>query len=332
MPKTLFHYHLNIALENASEKLRDNCSKAPGSPSQKSFDQTIQMPLMTKIQEYIQSLSFDESTTIKLKTKANKKTRASKKIVMISEESKENPEELLDRKAPTVQDWQEFKSEIEDYLKDVEIYSAKEQINKQGKSPGENISTELLKNYCLTTLEIFDKLQKQMSDKLFKEHANQNNEDYTTKKYTSSPLLHQLINIALTYKFNKIQQAMVNNDVKYSSIHDKKWGKVTSVISEWTKLQNSNIVPEKSTVASMLKELVSSEQDIHSRTGDTAPGYVRGLFFKAFHAVEEYLNPNELRLGTELTAFLERFNTSPEHAVLPPTEEIDSTDKLSLSY
>lgn len=202
-------------------------------------------------------------------------------------------------------DWQAFAVKMKLIIDEAKREVKREQKAAQGES-GSEISDLLFENFGNKLLAMFGEMRKEMTSSRFQPHDKQDATNYTSTDYLTSNFYCQFINIAISYRFNKIQEKHVVGASKFTSKHISKWDELTGMVDLWN-IHASNpslsFSQYKSTIAANLASLIVNEHRIQTETGESLLGWVRGLGLSVVAKWNE--TPDDLRV--RIPALLLRF-------------------------
>tara|TARA_B110000908_G_C10153816_1_gene402662 strand:+ start:92 stop:1051 length:960 start_codon:yes stop_codon:yes gene_type:complete len=316
MSISLFQHHFLLALSKAGAQLKLKCqlenkdegyltrytkAKSTREIRQNEFNINTQIPFMTQLLEQINQIQISE--------------------------------------APV--DWNEYRKTLINRLDETRVNSEGEKFNKQ-KESGETISTDLANDFCNKTLMMFDEMRNDTylakEDgrlPVFHSHGDQPAENYTSKSYSASPFLKQLIHIALEYRFNKIQLKVSKGAPSYSPKHEEKWEALTETIELWSDIQTNPspvfIRLGKRAITSFLTQLALEERNTQNEVKQSSENDISATAKSYLKMGLTLFTEEEDNLGPILQKFKLRYEPVSKFLVALPDSEELSRDSASHS-
>lgn len=207
--------------------------------------------------------------------------------------------------------WHAFRETLSKHIDTAKTTAANKQAEKQAKC-GTNITTEQIDTFGNKLLAIYDEMRSEIEKDNFKKHGNRPECQYISNDYNKSPFLNQLINLALEYRFNKIQEKHVEAKTAYSAKHIGKWELLNEVIATWEEYYEKDISHIKTSIDGILLGLINKEQIIENEIGSSIFGFFKGTAIKVFKQSAQYIKPEEENrklLNSQLTVLYNNFSS-----------------------
>lgn len=214
-------------------------------------------------------------------------------------------------------DWAAYRSRLANILEDAKNKIATQQTEKQG-SCGSLISTEHTTAFCNKMLRMFDEMRTEISAPLFTSHGNKAASLYTNTDYSKSSHLNQLINVALEYRFNKVQGKIVADVVDYTDKHKAKWSILTESIELWVhKLSDRSEVQQRlmrRDITGLLNQLIKDEGAIQNEVKPPSQQTVFSYFKSCVKSGLTLLFEEETSLRPLLQALSDSYLSTSSYA------------------
>lgn len=275
MAEVYFHHLLNRHLAKATAELKAACQASPGTTDQKAFNIDTQIPLMDRVFAKIKIIEVD-----------------------VSEEAC----------------WGNYRKQMHELIENAKTTILEDKSRLQADT-GTTISTELFFQFSNKLLAIFDNMQSEMQSLRFQSHI-----DGPTKLYVRhddhaiSPFFHQLIDIALNYRFEKIVEKHVKGN-EFTTKHRKKWLELGEAIDTWQEVESSALSHKRRLLLGNLESLIAKEHRIQTEAGQGFTGAARGFLGSLVTSARQLVQEGD-KLGTLLPQLKDRvertFDVEPQ--------------------
>ena len=218
-------------------------------------------------------------------------------------------------------DWANFRCAISAIIEETKSTIEAKQKEKQAAC-GSQISIEHTNSLCSKILRMYDEMRTQISAPLFSAHGDETSSKYTNSDYSKSSHLNQLIYIALDYRFNKIQEKIVNNVVDYTHKHKAKWKALTETILLWQfKIQTAQAYDTQRLlmvrdIKALLNQLLSDERCIQNEVKAISQNTTFSIFKSYAKTTLTYLLENESSLRSALDRLVNSYLATCEYDVV----------------
>lgn len=213
--------------------------------------------------------------------------------------------------------WPEYRTSLVTILEETKNKIATQQTEKQG-SCGSTISVEHTTAFCNKILRMFDEMRTEITASLFAPHGNKAASLYINTDYSKSSHLNQLINIALEYRFNKVQGKIVADVVDYTDKHKAKWLILTESIELWLhKLSDRSEVQQrlmKRDITGLLNQLIKNEGGIQNEVKPPSQQTVFSYFKSCVKSGLTLLFEEETSLRPLLQALSDSYLSTSSYA------------------
>jgi hypothetical protein len=204
---------------------------------------------------------------------------------------------------PNQPDWQAYKNNLQNIFIRAQGALEKNIREQQGENGG-NLSKALFDQFNLKIMNIFQEMLTTIETPPFDKHGNESAQHYNSHIYSQSPFINQLIYIALTYRFDKIQEKVTSkNKHTFSEIHKAKWDLLVTKINAWTELIDKKVEYISESVTGILKDLVDKEYKIQIGYRSTTSG----IFKAVAGAATSFFSVENTDLGPKLQALRDRY-------------------------